>query len=224
MVAFDLTKETLYNELMSKFGLEYRFKWFLVTSDLAREAARVMENETPPLQNGGRIIVFLQLGNLRIAEGSSVMPYFVSFDVKFMRYWSLIRYMYSFVLQYEGAVRPDLETFLHRISNQRDAVRRLYAEVRTSLEKDMSGDEFAEFMEHVRGITIGLWGELTRRLADETAVFRQLRGCVQGTPLIAMPPGTMCRRDQFLLGMRIIWIRASVFGTKKLCSMLRAWY
>jgi hypothetical protein len=79
--------------------------------------------------------------------------------------------MYTFVLQYESSIRPNLKTFLDGISDQLGLVRKLYAQVRAALEKDMSDDELAEFTEHVGGITSGLLEELERRFADETAVF-----------------------------------------------------
>jgi hypothetical protein len=47
--------------------------------------------------------------------------------------------------------------------------------VRTALEKEMPADEFTEFVEHVKGITRGLLGELERRLADETVALRPRR-------------------------------------------------
>jgi hypothetical protein len=127
MMEFNLAKEKLFNEVMDKFGLEYRFKWFLVTPSLAIGAAIVLENETPPSAGWWDENCIFASGSGRVA-GELTTPRFISFNVKFAPYWSLIRHMYSFVLQYESVIYPDLNNYLHGMSDLWDSVRQLYDE------------------------------------------------------------------------------------------------
>ena len=163
LMDFNLQKEKMFNEVMEKFGIGYRVKWFMVTPSMAMDAAMVMEKEDPPSAKWWEDNCIFVSGN-----GIGPMPplaRFISFNVKFVPYWGLIRHMYIFIQKYESVVSQDPAHYLDGLSDVYHSVRRLYDDVQTQLEREMPGEEFVNFFEHVVEITTGLLQELDRRIS-----------------------------------------------------------
>jgi hypothetical protein len=88
LVRFNTAKEDMFNDVMRKFGLRYRFKWFFITPEHAEDAAAVMVGVTPPSQEWWE-------DNCVFADGNGIVGLvwccrYATLLSKFEQYWPLV--------------------------------------------------------------------------------------------------------------------------------------
>ena len=106
---FNAAKEALFNDVMRRLGLPYRFKWVLSTPSRAESAKSVIASLIPPSQEWWEDNCVFADGNGIPGLASSLR--YCSLLSKFEKYWPVIQHMYFFLTKYEtmSYVTPDRE-------------------------------------------------------------------------------------------------------------------
>jgi hypothetical protein len=142
---FNEAKQELFNDVMRRLALPYRFKWVLVTPKRAENAVPIMMNNTPPSREWWE-------ENCVFADGVGIrdfigwLPQFCSFDCKFDKYWPMIQYMYNFVRVYYGEGYEDKRY----IREYWDVGAKALKETQRVLKLDMTADEFESFFKKIK--------------------------------------------------------------------------
>ena len=98
MYRFNKAKENLYNHVMQRLELPYRFKWVLITPNQAESARVVMSHDTPPAQEWWEEnCVFASGAGLPVVPPTLEL---FNFATRFDKYWPLIQYIYNFLPKY----------------------------------------------------------------------------------------------------------------------------
>jgi hypothetical protein len=147
LVDFNNTKQALFNDVMERFGLRYRFKSILITSQAAERAHSVVTANGPPPDKDWweENCIFVDGAGM-----SGIPPALRSctFDSKFHRYWPLIQHMHRFLPKYYWL---ECRSIAARSGPEYWATGdRIFANVRRFLVEDRTNEEFQSFFERVR--------------------------------------------------------------------------
>ena len=191
LMRFNSAKETMFNNVMHRLGLDYRFKWFLITPGRAEEAAAVMADVTLPSREWWE-------ENCIFADGNGIpgLPCYhryAGLNTKFEQYWPVIRHMYFFVKKYETTTCVDSDHEIILPQELWQAGEKLYAEVRDALETEMTSDDFDSFFESVK--------KSTNKFLE--AVEQYLSG--SGVSPLILRNYTTLKMDMFKALPRTIW-------------------
>lgn len=95
MHRFNKAKENLFNYVMQRLALPYRFKWVMITPHQAERVSIVMSNNTPPGQEWWEENCVYACG-AGIPGVPTELELF-DFSSQFDKYWPLIQYTYNFL-------------------------------------------------------------------------------------------------------------------------------
>jgi hypothetical protein len=189
LIYFNKTKEALFNDVMQRFGLTYRFKSTLITPQKAATAHHfVIANRLPPSKDWWEDNCIFVDGN-----GMSGIPpalRFCTFDSKFHQYWPLIQYMHRFLPKYYWLDRRSVAA--HSGPEYWATGDRIFAVVRKFLVEDRTDEDFQLFFEWVTmelddllKTAGGMPRQISQRPGWAVATKHVFAGCVHS--LVALP-------------------------------------